>query len=176
MMEIMFEHFQKLRQSERSFHEGQYLFHRNDRVKSMFAVLTGTVRLVRHHRDGRAVVLQRAGAGSIVAEASLFTAVYHCDAIAASPVVAREISRAAMQQLFCTDQEFAMAWVAHLAGEVRNARLRAEILTLRTVSERLDAWLADKGQLLARGKWKAIAQEIGISPEALYRELSLRRK
>ena len=81
-----------------------------------------------------------------------------------------------MQQLFFTDQDFAEAWAAHLAGEVRNARLRAEILTLKTVSERLDAWLADRDHLPEKGNWKAVAQEIGTSPEALYREIARRRE
>ena len=175
MIDIMLDHFRNLPQIERSFGEGQYLFHRDDRVKSMFFVETGAAHLIRHHRDGSALVLQRAGHGSILAEASLFTSKYHCDAIATSPVVARLISRPAMQQLFFKDRDFAKAWAAHLAGEVRNARLRAEILSIKTVSERVDAWLADKEHLPEKGSWKALAQEIGTSPEALYREIARRR-
>lgn len=176
MIEIMFEELRKLRQIERTFPQGQYIFHRDNRVKSMFVIETGTAQLMRHHRDGNAVVLQRAGAGSILAEASLFSSAYHCDAIAQSPVVTRVISKVAMQQLFYSNQDFARAWAEHLASEVRIARLRAEMLTLRTVSERLDAWLADRNELPAKGSWKSIAQEIGISPEAFYREIARRRK
>lgn len=175
MIEIMFDHLGSLPQTTRSFDEGQYLFHRDDRVKSMFLIKAGSAHLIRHHQDGSAVVLQRARAGSILAEASIFTSVYHCDAIAATAVVASVISRTAMQRLFFTDQDFAKAWASHLAGEVRNARLRSEILTLKTVAERLDAWLADRGHLPERGNWKAIAQEIGTSPESLYREIARRR-
>ncbi len=176
MIGIMFEYLDNLRQIERSFREGQYIFHRDDRVKSMYLIEVGSAQLIRYHRNGSAVVLQRASAGSILAEASLFTSAYHCDAIVTSPVVAHLISKAAMQQLFYSDQDFAKAWATHLASEVRNARLRAEMLTLRTVSERLDSWLADKGQLPEKGNWKAIAQEIGTSPEALYREIARRRE
>ena len=175
MIEIMFYRLGVLRQTERSFDEGQYLFHREDPVKFMFVIQAGSAHLIRHHGNGSAVILQRAGAGSILAEASLFSAAYHCDAMAATAVVARLISRTAMQQLFVTDQDFAKAWASHLASEVRNARLRSEILTLKTVAERLDAWLADKGHLPERGNWKAIAQDIGTSPEALYREIARRR-
>ena len=141
----------------------------------MFVIQTGSAHLIRHRGDGSAVVLQRAGAGSVLAEASLFSMVYHCDANAATAVVASVISRTAMQRLFFTDQEFAKAWASYLAGEVRKARLRSEILTLKTVAERLDAWLADRGHLPERGNWKAIAQEIGTSAEALYREIARRR-
>ncbi len=175
MIEIMFDHLGNLRQTERIFDEGQYLFHRDDRVKSMFLVKTGSAHLIRHHRNGSAVVLQRAVPGSVLAEASLFSAAYHCAAIAATALVVRVISRTAMQHLFFSDQDFAKAWATHLAGEIRNARLRSEILTLKTVAERLNGWLADRGHLPEKGNWKAIAQEIGTSPEALYREIARRR-
>lgn len=174
MIEIMWEFLETLRQVERSFSEGEYFFHRTDPVKSMFLIEAGFAQLIRHHRDGRPIVLQRASAGSVLAEASLFTSAYHCDAIATSAVVARVISRVAIQHLFFSNQNFAKAWAVHLADEVRDARMRAELLTLKTVSERLDAWLADKGRLPQKGGWKAIAQEIGTSPEALYREIARR--
>ena len=176
MIEIMFEQLRNLRKIERTFCEGQYIFHRDDRVKSMFLVEAGSAQLIRHHRNGSAIVVQRASAGSILAEASLFTSAYHCDAIATSPAVCRLISKAAMQQLFYSNQDFAKAWATHLASEVRSARQRAEMLALRTVSERLDAWLADRGQLPEKGNWKSIAQEIGTSPEALYREIARRKE
>lgn len=140
----------------------------------MFLIEVGTAQLVRHHPNGSAVVLQRANPGAVLAEASLFTPEYHCDAIALSSVQARIVSRAAVQQLFYSNPDFAKAWVAHLGKEVRSARLRAEILTLKTVAERLDAWLADHGQLPKKGGWKVIAHEIGTSPEALYREIARR--
>ena len=63
----------------------------------------------------------------------------------------------------------------HLSHEVRNARRHAEILSLRTVTARLDAWLAENGDLPARGGWKGLAEEISASPEALYREIARRR-
>jgi len=55
-------------------------------------------------------------------------------------------------------------------------RLRAEILSLKTVRERLDAWFGCNGEALpAKGTRKTVANEIGTSPEALCRELSRRR-
>ena len=172
----MFDHLRNLRQIEWSYSEGQYLFHRDESVKSMFLIASGAAHLIRHHSNGSAVILQRANAGSVLAEASLFTPEYHCDAIATSEVVARLISKAAMQKLFFSDQGFARAWAAHLAEEVRNARQHAEILSMKTVSERLDAWLADKEFLPDKGNWRALAEEIGTTPEALYREMARRRK
>lgn len=176
MITIMFARLASLPSIALSFDEGSHLFHRNDAVKSMFLIEAGEARLIRHHEGGGAVVLQRATPGAILAEASLFTNNYHCDAIASTPVSARRIARSAVLNLFLTDPEFAQAWAIHLSGEVRSARRRAEMLSLRTVSERLDAWLLEHGPLPDRGSWKALAQEIGSSPEALYREIALRRE
>jgi len=47
---------------------------------------------------------------------------------------------------------------------------------MKKVSERLDAWRDWRdGDFPAKGKWKELAAEIGVSPEALYRELSKRK-
>ena len=80
-----------------------------------------------------------------------------------------------MRKLFDSDPTVAAAWASHLAHEVRSARLRAEILAFKTVAERLSAWIATKGEFPPKGTWKSVAQEIGTSPEALYREIAQRR-
>jgi hypothetical protein len=54
--------------------------------------------------------------------------------------------------------------------------MRSEIRTLRTVAERLDAWLGVIGTLPERGSWTALAAELGVSREALYREMRRRRQ
>ena len=85
-------------------------------------------------------------------------------------------SRNDVRALIAENQDVAAAFSTHLAREVREARMRAEILSLKRVSERLDAWLIwNDNQLIDKGKWRLIAGEIGVSPEALYRELARRR-
>jgi CRP/FNR family transcriptional regulator, dissimilatory nitrate respiration regulator len=175
MIEIMLNFFQALPHARRTFRRGQYLFHQRDPVVSMFLIESGEARLLRRQRDGGAIVLQRALPGSFLAEASLFTARYHCDATATTQVSARLISRLAMRKLFENDTAFAAAWASHLANEVRSARLRAEILAFKTVAERLGAWIAAKGEFPPKGTWKTVAEEIGTSPESLYREIARRR-
>jgi hypothetical protein len=43
------------------------------------------------------------------------------------------------------------------------------------VAERLDAWLGAEGGLPDRGRWQELAEELGVTREALYRELARRR-
>lgn len=157
------------------FAEGQYLFRVDDPVQSMHLIEAGSVHLVRTQKNGGQLVLQRSGAGSILAEASLFVRSYHCDARACEPTTAVLIARSAMHRRFQQDPDFAQEWTSHLSDEVRRARRRAEILSLRTVSERLDAWLAENGPLPEKGSWRIMASELGVSSEALYREIARRR-
>ncbi len=142
----------------------------------MYQILAGAVHLIRHQSSGATVILQRAGVGSILAEASLFSDCYHCDAITVAPARTMVIVKSTMRSRLANNADFAESWAARLAHEVQDARLRAEILSLKTVSARLDAWIAwNGGSLPAKGERKTVATEIGTSPEALYRELAKRR-
>ncbi len=156
--------------------EGGLLFHRGDRIVSLFLVLEGTIELTRHQADGGMVVLQRASRNAILAEASVFSQRYHCDAFATSSSVVLVVPMSGVRTSLVQSSEFAEAWSEYLAHEVQEARLRSEILSLRTVARRLDAWLLSHGERMpAKGEWKPLAQQIGVSPEALYRELARRK-
>jgi CRP-like cAMP-binding protein len=81
-------------------------------------------------------------------------------------------ARAALE----ADPTLAFALMRHLAGEVHRTRARAEILSLKSVALRIDGWMALNGGVLPpKGRWHQVASEIGVTPEALYRELARRR-
>lgn len=169
-------HLSALPSSESVFDEGRFLFHRGDPVRKMFVVVEGAVHLIRSQRNGATIILQRAGAGDLLAEASLFSDRYHCDAVAVAPARVRRVARSAVLASLERRAGFAAAFAEHLGRQVQDSRLRAEILSLKTVTQRLDAWLVGHdGKLPAKGDWKRVAMEIGVSPEALYRELARRR-
>ena len=177
MSSELFEHLRSLPHARHSFSAGAFLFHRDDLVESLYAVRSGTIRLLRHQPDGQVVVLQRAGPGDVLAEASVFSAEYHCDGIAMTSAEASAYAVTDIKRLLDTDVRFCRIWAAAMSRQLQAARRRAELVSLRTVAERLDAWLAwNDGGMPSKGGWKAVAEEIGVSPEALYREMSLRRK
>lgn len=64
------------------FSAGDPVFRTRDEVKNVHVILKGRIHLVRHQADGFPLTLQRAEAGAILAEASLYSPRYHCDAIA----------------------------------------------------------------------------------------------
>ncbi|UYN94000.1 MAG: Crp/Fnr family transcriptional regulator [Enhydrobacter sp.] len=181
MMEIMSAHLidrlARLATGERAFKAGQALFRHDDRVTVIHVVLEGEVRLVRSLGGGGELTLQRARPGDVLAEASLFSERYHCDAVALCAGRTRVIDKSTLRRALSTDRDLANAWTARLAHEVQRARQRAEILSLRTVADRLNGWLAASGQQLpGRGAWRTLATEIAVSPEALYREIAQRRR
>jgi CRP-like cAMP-binding protein len=157
--------------------EGEYLFHRGDPVAALYIVRSGELRLLRDQPEGRSLVLQRAGAHQLLAEASMFASHYHCSAVAACDSTVAAIPVERVRTRLRDDPATAGAWAAYLAGEVQQARFRSEVLSLKGVAERLDAWLAwHETGLPPRGEWHVLAREIGVSPEALYRELARRRR
>lgn len=169
--------FANLPRTERVFGPGTAVFHRGDAVERLHVVRSGSIRLVRHQEDGHPVVLQRASRGDILAEASVFSPHYHCDAVALTQSATEAFAVSDIRRLLETDIGVCRAWAAAMSHELQAARRRAELMSLRTVPERLDFWLVwNEGGMPEKGSWKDVAEEIGVSPEALYREFSARSK
>lgn len=161
----------------RDLAEGAQLFERGDVVERLFLVCAGEVVLCRVGAQGEQVILQRAGPGDILAEASMFSDRYHCAAVAQTAARVRTVPMARLRRALEQDPAMAAALLRHMGRELRTARMRAEILSLRTVRARLAAWREWQGGALPeRGKWRLLADELGVSPEALYRELARVRK
>ena len=176
MLQSIEPYLKGLRARQQHFESGRALFHRGDPVTDMHFVLTGSIHLVRYQSDGSVLILQRAGPGSILAEASLYSGTYHCDAVAFGAADTRVYAKAGLKKLLAKSPEFSNVWANYLAQELQRSRLRSEVLSLRTVAERLDAWIAwNGGKLPDKGEWKLVASQIGVSPEALYREIAKRR-
>jgi|SRR5208282_37121 len=178
MIAIMSEELDSLLQGLRGrtceFQAGASVFHLGDPIRLVHFVRRGTIHLMRHQDDGSALILQRARAGSILAEASVYSESYHCDASAETAAATWAITREDLRRRLEAKPEFSRAWAQYLAHEVQRARLHAEILSLKTVAARLSAWMLWNGALPEKGLRRRIATEIGVSPEALYREIAKR--
>lgn len=161
---------------KQTLEQNAYLFHCSDKVEQVFIVEQGAVELIRPQRDGNPIILQRAGHMTILAEASVYSNNYHCDALAVTPAIVSTIPKSKFLSHLANDKDLSHLWSSHLAAEMQKARYRSEILSRKTVAERLDAWLdLHDNTLPPKGEWKSIAIQIGVSPEALYRELSKRK-
>ena len=156
--------------------DGHVLFRAGEAVRHFYVVRSGCILLARVQASGEPLVLQRATAGQMAAEASVFAARYHCDGLVSGPTVLGRIRRADVQDLKEADPTWLVGFAAHLAGEVQRARARAQLLALKRVDLRLEAWLAlNDAALPPRGRWLELAAELAVTPEALYRALARRR-
>lgn len=141
---------------------------------SMYLVRSGMVALERPMNDGTSLTLHIATAGAALAEASLFATNYHCDAVARTPSQIATMPRADFLAALRDKPDAAMSLIETHALEVQAQRASIEIMRLRRVSDRLDAWLDLHGEP-EKGEWIRVADQIGVSPPALYRELARRR-
>jgi CRP-like cAMP-binding protein len=160
---------------ERTIEPGGVLFRRDDAVRSMFLVRVGAIALERPLADGTALTLHRASEGTIVAEASLFAEKYHCDAIAKEQTVVFYVKREVLLKSLADQPDAALDLIKTQSHELQSQRARVETLRMLRVADRLDAWLELHCEP-AVGQWKRVADEIGVSPPALYRELARRRR
>jgi CRP-like cAMP-binding protein len=162
---------------ERRLKPGQTLFHAGSKSAGFYEVVSGTVRLVRVDRSGREAILQAAGAGETVAEASLFSPAYHCDAIAATEAVVRLYPKAALLAELQRDPKFAKAFTAMLAHQVMSLRTRLERRNIHSARDRVRHYLtvnagADGRTVALPGTLKELAADLGLTHEALYRTLA----
>jgi CRP/FNR family transcriptional regulator, dissimilatory nitrate respiration regulator len=147
---------------------------RFDGTQRMFYVQGGEVALERCGENGERIVLQRARNG-FLAEASLQAARYHCDAIVTRAGSAIGLPLKMMLATLQNDAGFALRWMAMLSSDIRTLRLRCERLSLKGVEARLLHLIdseGENGRYVVQSTLKNLALELGVSHEALYRELS----
>jgi len=162
---------------ERKLRAGEALFRLGDKTMGLWEVIAGRVRLARVARAGREIVLHVAGAGETLAEASLFSPHYHCDAIASTSATARLYPKREVLAVFERNPDAARMFAAALAHQVMDLRTRIEQRNIRSARERVRHFLAlnavaGGGTVELRGTLKDVAAEIGLTHEAFYRALA----
>ena len=156
---------------------GQAVFRAGTPPRHIHFLEEGAVRLVRHGRQGEEVVLHDASPGEFLAEASLETVRYHCDAVASQPSVVLRVLKADFERLLADDPIFARSWMTLLARQLRTARARVERLSLRSAEDRIRHLLLTEGrgprcELEVAGTLKDLARRLGLTHESLYRTMA----
>jgi len=162
---------------DRKLKAGEALFRLGDTAAGLCEVVSGRVRLARVNRTGHEIVLHVAGPGETLAEASLFSASYHCDAIASTNASVRVYPKREMLAAFERDPRAMKAFSAMLARQVMSLRTRIEQRNIRSARQRVRHYLvlnagADSRTVELGGTLKDIAAELGLTHEVLYRTLA----
>ncbi|MES2947701.1 MAG: Crp/Fnr family transcriptional regulator [Pseudomonadota bacterium] len=157
---------------------GDQLFRQRSKPSQMFFVAHGEVVLQRLGIQGETVVLQRVQQG-FVAEASLQSPRYHCEAVMTSSGSLIAIPMDALRKTLQHDVLFATRWISMLNQELKRLRTQCERLSLVGIKDRVTHLIETEGKdgrLILRASLKSIAAEIGVTHEALYRTLAAMEK
>ncbi|WP_156775486.1 Crp/Fnr family transcriptional regulator [Hydrogenophaga sp. RAC07] len=160
--------------SQVELHKGDRLFLQRQRPKHMYFVVVGEIVQERTGEQGHALVLQRVRQG-FLAEASLQSVSYHCDAVVTAPGQAVELPIEPLRVELAADSDFALRWIGMLNAEVRRLRAQCERMSLKGVNERLLHMIETEGvdgRLRTASGLKSLATELAVSHEALYRALA----
>ena len=154
--------------------KGERLFLRRRRPRNLYFVTRGEIVLERIDEHGSSVMLQRVRRGC-VAEASLQSGSYHCDALVTVAGHAVALPIDPLKAELAQDSAFAMRWIGMLNTEVRRLRAQCERLSLDGVGERLLHLIDTEGtdgRLAIASGLKSLATELAVTHEALYRTVA----
>jgi len=160
----------------KSMHKHEILFHQSDSVESVYLVRRGKIKLSRCTIDGNTVILQLATAGEMIAEASLFSEKYHCQATV----------EGAFAELCCFDKsklldalgcssDSAMQILEIFAKQIRKQRVMLEIRNIRSAKQRIYSYLELEANaqhvVVLQQTYKDMAYQLGLAHETFYRSL-----
>ena len=161
----------------RSLARNEVLFRQGDRVTAIYFIETGRLHLERRTFDGRSLIVGTTPAGEFFVEAALFADIFHCDAVATEPSRIRVYPKAAVLNALRTDSASAMSFLALMAHQVIELRQQIELMKVRSAKDRVMLYLdlhagPDGHTVNLRGQLQDIANELGLTREALYRTLA----
>jgi len=173
----MLVNFSGLTPATRRLHKGETLFSTDDEVVNFYAVVSGKIRLARNMPDGQDVTFYVAAPGQMIAEASLFSQSYHCDAVADLATDVAVYRKSELLALLGRDHVAGFGFMAYLAREVQQLRSHVQLIHIKSARQRVLAYIQSNsaGQDLAitiDGTWKSVSSHINLTPEATYRALS----
>jgi CRP-like cAMP-binding protein len=161
----------------RSLARNEVLFKQGDKVKAIYFIEAGRLRLERRTFDGRLLILGTTPANQFFVEAALFSEIYHCDAVASEPSRVCVYPKTAMLKALNTDPTSAVEFLKLVSRQIIDLRQQLELMKVRSAAERLLLYLdfnagPDGRTVRLPGALQDIASELGLTREALYRTLA----
>ncbi len=148
--------------------KGDVLFRQNETTSGLYHVVSGCVTLQRSSELGNTLTLHRAVSGGYFAEASVFSMIYHCDAICTEAGSVVKIAKTDILSAMQSDPMFSERFTRLLAVQVQQYRSHIELLAILSAKERTLA-------AVQAGYYDStvieLATRINLSHEACYRAL-----
>lgn len=160
---------------------GEILFLEGNTAECMFAVVSGTIKLVRYSPRGKELLLHLVRPGQSFAEAALFgVGTYPATAVAVERCELWVWPREKLVRLAREAPELALGMIGSIAAWTRRLAGKLELLTQRRVEERFALYLLGRagGRNLTPGDRVELAEprhliaaQCGTAPEVLSRTL-----
>ncbi len=168
--------FSSVSTKRRNCRSNELIFRQGDPAHYIFVIEEGQVKLERYTIEGRKVVMHRAKAGESLAEAAVFSEVYHCNAIATLPSQLLLFPKQEVLKRLSSNPHMTMKYLSLLSSQVRNLRTRLELTNILSARERILQFILlsinpDTRETILNGALKDLAAEIGLAHETFYREL-----
>ena len=148
--------------------KGDVLFRQDQMTSGLYRVVTGCVTLQRTGLGGDTLTLHRAVSGGLFAEASVFSATYHCNAMCTEAGSVTKIAKADVVAAMQSNPTFSEDFTRLLALQVQQYRAHIELLAIPSAKERILA-------AVQAGYFDVtvteLATRINLSHEACYRAL-----
>ena len=154
----------------------ELLFHQSDSVENIYLVRRGKIKLSRCTIDGNVVILQLATAGDMIAEASLFSDQYHCQAtVEGASAELCCFDRSRLLDALGSSSDSAMQMLEVFAKQIRRQRVMLEIRNIRSARQRIYSYLELEANaqhvVVVRQTYKDMAYQLGLAHETFYRSL-----
>lgn len=150
------------------------LFRCGERPRAIYYLIAGELHMMRRTRNGGTVVMSRTQRG-FFAEAGLYAKAYGCDAVAAQASAMLMFPLPVFEEMLDDNKDFRRSRFAQQAYDIRRLCSRCERLSLPTAQERLFHYIETEGQngaIELMQPVKALAAELGLTHETLYRTLA----
>ena len=148
--------------------KGDVLFRQDQTTSGLYRVVSGCVTLQRTGLGGDILTLHRAVSGGLFAEASVFSATYHCDAICVEAGSVTKIAKADVKATMQSNPAFSEGFTRLLAIQVQQYRAHIELLAIPSAKDRI---LAAVQAGYFDSTVTELATRINLSHEACYRAL-----
>ena len=161
----------------RDLADGQVLFAQHEPAEAIFILESGCIQLLNYTEEGQQINHYRVSAGEGFDEVALFYEHYVCTAIAHGPSRVLILPKQPYLMALKTDPNLAEACMALLAQRLHENKILLELRSIRSARQRVLHYLrlhvqSDRVTVHFDCPLKEIADDLGLTPEALSRTLA----
>lgn len=155
---------------------GQFLFTQYEPAQAVFILESGHIQLVNYTEDGQQIHHYSVRAGESFAELALFHEHYVCTAIVNAPSRVLVLPKQAFLTALRQYPDLAETFMAQLAERLHENKILLELRSIRSAQKRVIHYLQlnmqpDDDTVHLDRPLKDIADDLGLTPEALSRTL-----